>query len=272
MRHLLTGGTRWFWLGALLASGVEGEQIFAADFTNRSAAELRYEEPVYLAASIYGEGADRKKRLFNFTRRATRSGATLKVEREFTYPDGRPAARERVVYLGDELLSYELDELQLGAAGSARLRHTAGNPGQGRIEFEYRSEAGRGTRTATETLKGIALIGDMVGPFLASNWDALARGEDVKCRYIVVPRRETVGFTFAKSGESTMQGAPALVVKMQVSSVLLAALVDPLYFTIEKAPPHRILQYVGRTTPKIQAGTKWKDLDAVTVFDWSTAK
>jgi hypothetical protein len=59
---------------------------------------------------------------------------------------------------------------------------------------------------------------------------------------------------------------------MEVSSLLLAPLVDPLFFTIEKAPPHRVLQYVGRTTPKIQSRGKWKDLDAVTVIDWETAR
>src|SRR5512140_522457 len=101
MRHKLTGVIRLFWTGALLVSGVEGEQALAADLTNRGVAELRYEEPVYLAASIYGEGADRNKLLFNFKRVATRSGSTLKVERDFTYPDGRPAARERAVYEED---------------------------------------------------------------------------------------------------------------------------------------------------------------------------
>ena len=75
-----------------------------------------------------------------------------------------------------------------------------------------------------------------------------------------------------KSAESTFQGKEVMLVKMGVSSVLLAALVDPLFFTIEKAPPHHILQYVGRTTPKLQAGTKWKDLDAVTVFVWTAGK
>jgi hypothetical protein len=120
----------------------------------------------------------------------------LKVQRDFTYPDGKLAARERVVYEGDAWVSFELEGSQIGAAGSASLRHTTGNPVKDTIEFEYRSEAGGRTKTATETLKGNVLICDMVGPFLASNWDGLARGEEVKCRYIVVPRKETVGFTF----------------------------------------------------------------------------
>lgn len=272
MKQTLPGVVRLFLLEALLAGGAEHGPAFAADPSPSGPAELKYEEPTYLAAAIYGQGADSKKLLFNFKRVATRSGSTLKVQRDFTYPGGKPAARERVVYEGDDLVSYELEELQIGAAGSARLRHAPGSPAKHSIEFEYRSEAGGRTKKATEALKGSAIIGDMIGPFLASNWNALARGEDVKCRYIVVPRRETVGFTFVKSGESTWQGKQVLLVKMEVSSVLLAALVDPLLFTIEKAAPHRIFQYVGRTTPKVQAGTKWKDLDTVTVFDWATAR
>jgi hypothetical protein len=124
----------------------------------------------------------------------------------------------------------------------------------------------------TEALADNTLIGDMVGPFLVSHWDALRRGERVKCRYIVLPRRETVGFTFVKAPESMQPGRDVLIVRMEASSPLLAALVDPLFFTIEQAPPHRVLQYVGRTTPQVQVGGKWKDLDAVTVFDWESAR
>jgi hypothetical protein len=109
-------------------------------------------------------------------------------------------------------------------------------------------------------------------PFLIDHWDALLRGDKVKCRYIVLPRKETVGFTFFKDSESTWRGHRVLLVKMQPSSTIIAALIDPLMFTIEMAPPHRVFQYAGRTTPKIQAGSKWKDLDAVTVFDWDSAR
>jgi hypothetical protein len=79
---------------------------------------------------------------------------------------------------------------------------------------------------------------------------------------------ETVGFAFRKDSETTWHGRKVIIVKMEPSSRIIAALVEPLFFTIESAPPHRVVQYVGRTTPKIQAGGKWKDLDAVTVFDW----
>ena len=54
---------------------------------------------------------------------------------------------------------------------------------------------------------------------------------------------------------------------MEPTSLVIAALVDPLYFTVEKNGPHRVLEYVGRTTPKIERNGKWKDLDAVTVYN-----
>jgi hypothetical protein len=41
---------------------------------------------------------------------------------------------------------------------------------------------------------------------------------------------------------------------------------------MQKDPPHHVLQYVGRTTPKVEVAGKWKDLDAVTVFDWESAR
>ena len=44
---------------------------------------------------------------------------SLNVLREYNYPDGKLAARERVVYEGDALVSFELEDFQTGARGSA---------------------------------------------------------------------------------------------------------------------------------------------------------
>jgi hypothetical protein len=97
----------------------------------------------------------------------------------------------------------------------------------------------------------------------------LLGGETIKCRLISVSRAETVGFKFFKESETIWRGRPAMVVKLQPSSIVIARLVAPLHFVIEKAAPHRILEYTGRTTPSIQKNGKWDDLDAVTVFDWN---
>ncbi len=228
---------------------------------------LTYEEPKELSGRIFARDSNENKLLFFFKRRATRSGNTLNVEREYQYPDGKPAAREQVIYQGNNLALYRLAELQIGATGSAKIRHDQEHPTKAAIDFEYTVKGGK-PKARTESLRDDTLIDDMVGPFLMAHWEQLQRGEKVKCRYIVVPRLETVGFVFRKDSESLWHNRKVVIVKMQPSSRIIAALVEPLFFTIESTPPHRVLQYIGRTTPKIEAGGKWRDLDATTLFDW----
>jgi len=82
---------------------------------------------------------------------------------------------------------------------------------------------------------------------------------------------ETVGFTFIKEAKGAPNRPNVAIIRMEPTSRIIAALVDPLFFTMETAPPHNILDCSGRTTPKVQVKGKWKDLDAFTVFDWNTA-
>jgi hypothetical protein len=254
----------------LLLNGFSAGKTLGAEAAGQGSVPLKYEEPKFITGAIYSN--DRKQLLFRFTRSAKRSGSTLNVQRDFSYPDAKLAARERVVYQGDALASYELEETQLGSSGSARIRRDAVNPAKGSIQFEYLREAGGRPKTRNEALRENTLIADMVGPFLVAHWDALRRGEKIECRYIVVPRRETVGFTFAKDTVARRQDQDVLIVKMGATSPIIAALVDPLFFAMEQAPPHRVLEYQGRTTPKIRSGKKWDDMDAVTVFDWHTSE
>ena len=233
---------------------------------------LACEGPRFIAAAIYGQGAESNKLLFRFKREARQSGAKLEVQRDYTRPDGKLAARERAVYKGSEPVFYEMQERQTGERGTAKILRNPLDPAKGNILFEYTKERGGKPKKRTEPLRENTLVSDMLGPFLASHWDGLAQGEKLTCRCIVVSRRETVGCTVVKKSEATWQGRSVAILKMEPSSLLVAALVDPLYLTIETAPPHRVLQYVGRITPKIQAGDKWKNTDAVTVFDWEPVR
>jgi len=260
------------WLVSTLMPGGHGVVTVGAEMlVNPNAGVLQYEEPRWLTGAIYGQGPDNRKLLFKFQREATRSGKRLTVQRDYTYPDGKIAARERVIYDANELVAYELDELQIGAKGSAKIERESKNPAKDSIQFRYTNQSGERPKANTEALRDNTLINDMVGPFIAAHWDQILNGQKVKCRYVVVPRKETVGFTFAKDATSIWRDRGVIILKMEPSSPFISALVDPLYFTVEKDPPHRVLQYVGRTTPKVEAAGKWKDLDAVTVFDWKSA-
>ena len=221
-----------------------------------------YLEPKVLTGTIYADAGLRHE-LFTFRRVATNSGPTVQVLREFNLPNGKLAAREQVVYESGRLKSFRLEELETGAAGEVVVRAGAGGA---KVFFNYTEGSTR--KTGSEKLQNEILVSDMVGPYIAAHWDALAKGATVRCRMVAISRAETVGFKFFKESDTTWHGKPVMMVAMKPSSIIIAQLVAPLHFVVEKEAPHRVLQYTGRTTPSIRKNGKWQDLDAVTVFDW----
>ena len=248
---------------AILSSSCFTIEAFAAD-TNLPS--LKYEWPTNITGTIHDKVTTNL--LFDFKRTSTRSGTNLNVLREYTYPDGKVAARETVVYEGDTLLSYTLDEVQTGEAGSARITYDRSNKKTGRIRFSFQP-AGDTAAEKSERLPANALTADMIAPFIKDHWTELMKGRKVECRYLVVTRKETVGFTFVKDREMPVQGKPVVIIRMEPSSWVIGLVAKPLFFTIEKEGQRRVLQYTGRTTPKLKIDGEWKDLDAITIFNWN---
>jgi len=233
---------------------------------------IGYEQPPHLTGSIDEMGPEPERVFFTFQRTAERTGHVVRVVAEYRTPQGALAARERVTYEDSKLVSYELDQFQTGAKGRGVIRHDPQHGNEQKISFEFTPRPGAKTETKSETQHTDVLVNDMIAGFLASHWDELMRGTAVKFRFIVLHRAETVGFKVEKESEGIWHGHPIVRIKMVATSVLIARLVAPVYFTVEKATSHRILQYVGRTTPKIKTGDKWEDLDAISVYDWSDLK
>lgn len=235
--------------------------LLAVSYPPAMPAAVDYLQPKRLTGSIYDKPGGRL--LFTFRRTATQTGDAVRVVREFLSPDGSLAAQERVLYQGGHLRRFELDELQIGASGDAVVQDQ-------QIEFHYSTGSGSSARRKrnVETVRDPVLISDMIPGFLVDHWDELNGGVPVKFRYIVVPRLETIGFKFSRESTDEVKGKKVVRIKMEATSWVIAQALDPLMFTVEAEAPHRILQYWGRTTPKIRSGQTWKDLDALTVFGW----
>jgi len=236
--------------------------LFFTKLLHAADTPIDFLEPKSFTGTIYSD-ATLKHVLFTFRRMATNSGSEIHVVRDFSLPNGKLAAREQVVYDGRQLKSLVLEEFQTGADGTAKVESVGG---ESKIDFNYTD--GFTKKTGSEKYQDEILTSDMVGPFIAAHFDEIAKGSVVKCRLISVSRAETVGFKFIKESDTTWNGKPAMMITLHPSSVIIAQLVDPLHFVVEKDGMHRVLEYTGRTTPSIQKNGKWEDLDAVTVFDW----
>ena len=249
---------------------VIGILLIASDKATAQLKDVDYERPSPLTGKIYETASGTNKVLFTFKRTATRSNSTVFVTRDFFHTDGSLAAREQIMFGRGRLVSFSLDEKQTGSRGTATVAADTRNPSRDKLVFSWVTTDGGKTKTKTdnEAFEPETLVGDMIPYFVLEHWSELARGEALSFRFIVSSRLETVGFKLTKESETTWRGKPVLRLRMEPSSIVIRQLVDPLYFTVERDGAHRILEYIGRTTPKIREGSKWKDLDVRTIYDW----
>ena len=223
-----------------------------------------YEQPKLLTGTIYETSSGTNKVLFTFKRTAERSNTFVHIVRDFLYPNGSMAARETLVMNQGSLVSFALDERQTGAHGHS----TVLDGSRPKLMFDWTDGGSAKKKTDSEVLQANTLVGDLIPYFIVAHWDELMRGQAVSFRFIVSSRLETVGFKFLKESDVTWHGKSAVRLRMEPSSVIIRQIVDPLFFIVEKDGTHRVLEYVGRTTPKLRDGDKWKDLDARTIYVW----
>jgi hypothetical protein len=223
----------------------------------------RFLQPVSLTGSI--STSSNSPALFTFRRSAGLEGSKVFASRDYLAPDGTLAAKESVEYDGNKLNRFVLEELQIQARGSATFERTAA--GKTFIRFEYETGAKR-KKTATETQSGAVLVNDTLPDFIMQNWDGLLSGQSFVFRYAIIPRLETIAFMLRKTGERETQKGRVAEIEMRPANWVLQKMVESIVFSVELQAPHRILQYTGRTTPKLRHGHTWDDLDAVTTFNW----
>ena len=249
------------WLSVLPAA-------FAADAAPPATLEsYDYAEPKLFTGTLYEIGSGQKKVLYTFRRTTTRSGSTVHVERQYLSTNGSVAAVEKVVYESGRLVSFQMQEFQAQVSGAVRIEPDPKNPARQKLFIGY-SRGLNPPEGSAQTLPPDTLTDDTVYPFMLVHWNELMRGDTVKFRFISLEWERTFMFRFVKTAESERNGRTVELIKMEPVSRLVAHLVNPLVFTVEKDSPHRVLSYIGRTTPRMKKGKSWKYLDAETVFDW----
>ena len=259
----------WPWLLSLLLAG---ESLLAAPATNQVPAVLNYAHPKLLTATIYQIGSHHQKVLFRFRRSATQSGDIIQVDRTFELPDGTPAAVEHIVYKSGKLAAYNMNDLQAGLWGSISVLNDPAHPDRKKLVISHGSDESAKSASHTQTLAPNTLIDDTVYPFILAHWRQLENGATEKFQFVSLGWDRTFGFEVFKTGTAKLDGQAVVRLKMQPSNFFIARMVKPIRFSIEQRAPHRLLEYIGRTTPRVKRGGSWKYLNADTVFHWPKQK
>ncbi len=199
---------------------------------------------------------DRNKHLYNFKNEFELEGDVKRLVSTYTDLNGKILVLETtLIKVGnamDSLISYDLDHKQMGAKGRIELR-------DGRAYFSYSRDGD--TKTATEKVGEDFIVSTMISGFLARNWEKIKKGETLKVRLGVADRRETVGFNYEKISESQ----DSIKVKMRPTSMIIAALVNPLIWTMSGDGSH-LKELEGRSPVKVIEEKKFKDFDGYAIY------
>ena len=172
------------------------------------------------------------------------------------------------MYESGRLVSFQMQELQAQVSGAVEVAPDPGNPARPLLFIGY-AKGLNPPKGDAQKFQPDTVFDDTVYPFMMAHWDELMRGDAVKFRFISLEHERTFMFRMVKAGESVKAGRPVEQIRMEPTGLIVARLVNPLIFTVEKDGPHHILSYIGRTTPRVKKGKTWKYLDAETVFDWN---
>lgn len=241
--------------------------IFADDFNSESFDPAK---PALLTGTLYAIGSSNV--LFTFRRTTTQSNSTVNVQRQFLSPDGSVAAEEDVVYDSGRLASCQMREFQANVSGAIQIFPDPKNPARQKLFISFGHGLTPPTKGSIENLQPDTVIDDDLYPFMLRHWDELMAGRAVKFQFISLEHEKTYGFRLERVGESVQDGRVVEKIKMEATGFFVAKVVDPIFFTVEKDDPHRVLSYAGRTTPRIKKGNTWKYLDAETVFNWQSLR
>jgi hypothetical protein len=211
--------------------------------------------PTAVKGKVYD--LDMKNVLFTYDHKINGQGEDKTVNNLFLAPDGSTVATEKTVVKGKSLVSYEVEQKQVGTVGKVEVQGD-------QVKFTYTKDGK--TKSDSEKLKGNLVVGPTLIPFIRDNWQALLSGKEIDVRFGVADRLETVGFTLKKVEDKDYNGQKAVVIRMKATSFIIAALVKPVHFTLS-ANSDRLLEMRGRTVPKRKDGDSWKDLDAVVVYE-----
>ena len=205
-------------------------------------------QTVYLG-SVFPLKADATHPTYVYERRVDGQGGERVSTHITRQPSGALALVESATESVDRgRVEYTLHRNQLGQSGTIRVE-------QGQVSF--RLVDGSRVRSRTERQAGPVVVGPTLIGHILGNIDRIRAGEVARVRLAVLDRLETIGFEL----QSVKSEPGQTRVRMKPTSLLLALVVDPIYFTFD-TPTGKLVRLEGRVPPKIRAGDRWRDLDA----------
>jgi hypothetical protein len=191
-------------------------------------------------------------------RECIEAGDKVTIKTTYKKPDGSEVQRTESVYEREtlKLVSHVLADRRLGREEQIRVSGK-------KITLRYQEKKGEPAQSEELEWETSTSASPVLVAMMARNAELLMGGDALVFDLIVPSRLETIGFRLKKDADGTVAGKPVTIIRMEPDSWLIRQLVDPMFFYLTSAAPHRLLQYTGRVSIKTDEG---EDQDLRSVY------
>lgn len=194
-----------------------------------------------------------KVKKFNYEKYEDINGDKTVFRAVYKDLEGKILTEEKMELQKGELVRYDMDQKQLKQKAWIEASQTE-------VTFNLKKFRKNNYPQTIKKPKNF-ILGLQIVPFVKENWNYFLKKEEKEIKLGVWHRQEAI--TFDLSQESL--GKNKLVVKMSPSSMLIRAVVNPIYFSFD-LKTKRLTEYKGRTTPKEKRGSGYYDYDGITRY------
>lgn len=199
-------------------------------------------------------GSNKTKKLFSVKVETKIEGDKEVMIAVITDPAGQVVLTEKTLTQKGQIIDSQIEQKQIETTATIEVK--------GDKVLFTKTKDGK-TKSDDEKKKDTFVTSGNFQSFVRSRWDELVAGKTVEFRYGVWDRMETVGFEIKKIGDEDKK----IVLQMKPSSMIIAALVNPIQFTFSTVTKN-LAEMKGRVGPKQNVNGKWKDLDAEVVYTY----
>jgi hypothetical protein len=122
--------------------------------------------------------------------------------------------------------------------------------------------------TSTDDSEENLVVPSTVMSYIRPHFAEILRGEKVKLKVAVLDRRESFTFYMKKyKEEKAANGDDILVLEMAPGSIIVKALVSPMYFYLN-AKSGELFAFEGRSALRRKEGDKYKELDVRAAYEY----
>ncbi|MBC7396697.1 MAG: hypothetical protein H7333_04565 [Bdellovibrionales bacterium] len=138
----------------------------------------------------------------------------------------------------------------------------------GKVYYKVTDLKDQSVKTAEDKYQDNLVVPSTVMSYIRPHNAELAAGKDVSFRIAVLDRKEAYTFNMKKiRNEKAANGDEVMVLQMSPSSIIVKALVDPMYFYIS-VKTGEMFAFEGKSALRRKEGEKYKEMAVRTTYQY----